>query len=694
MIAFFVLAGQSNLDQWFHANDGAALDAFKDTFLALNPEYTDVQFFDAARGGSAILSGSATEYADRRAADDPELYARISENYWYDETTGTAGPNLTLFTDRIEAEVASGTQFLGVIWAQGEADTAYVGTSGTEDYAEGLAYVLDALMQASGAEQTYIQALGDRAFYSESLHGGTDAIRAAQQEIADSSDVIKLASTIFDLNLRDSVHLTDADYMEAARRMAVAISTGETAPDVGETILLNPTTLLIQLDLATSQSILGGFTLNGFTLTDDGTEVEIAAATMTDAGLLRIETSVDLITPTLSYASATISSTMVAGDYIFAQGPNGTTAILPFTVTLSDPRHSVTEIDGGLRIDGTALSETLTGLSGNDLIAGDAGHDMLDGGWGNDTLSGGDGKDTFVMGEDGSHDVVLDFDVSRDAIGLMGASADGVTFSADDAGLLVTTADGQSMWLSGLGTGDAGKIIFHILGTDGSNTLLGHDGGDRIFAHGGDDRIDSGAGTDRITTGEGADTILFGTGYGLNVVYDFDLTEDSIELTDLLGSDLTFLQYKHTDLEIKTEAGDRLVLRNIDLADAGLVTIIDAPPTHGVLMGTEGRDTLQGTALDELFIPLGDTDRLYGGLGSDVFDFREGYDLNVIYDFEDGIDRILIDAAVFDTLTILAYKDTDAEIRLASGDRLVLRDVDFNAIDADDFIFDLPEAFA
>ena len=286
------------------------------------------------------------------------------------------------------------------------------------------------------------------------------------------------------------------------------------------------------------------------------------------------------------------------------------------------------------------------------------------------------------------------FFTARDAIGLMGGSADGVTFTADDAGLLVTTADGQNMWLSGLGTGDAGKIIFHTLGTDGSNTLLGHDGGDRIFAHGGDDRIDSGAGTDRITTGEGADTILFGTGYGLNVVYDFDLTEDSIELTDLLGSDLTFLQYKHTDLEIKTEAGDRLVLRNIDLADAGLVTIIDAPTTHGVLMGTEGRDTLQGTALDELFIPLGDTDRLYGGLGSDVFDFREGYDLNVIYDFEDGIDRILIDAAVFDTLTILAYKDTDAEIRLASGDRLVLRDVDFNAIDADDFIFDLPEAFA
>ena len=51
MIASFVLAGQSNIDQWFHAGDGAALAAFEETFLALNPQYTSVEFFDASRGG-------------------------------------------------------------------------------------------------------------------------------------------------------------------------------------------------------------------------------------------------------------------------------------------------------------------------------------------------------------------------------------------------------------------------------------------------------------------------------------------------------------------------------------------------------------------------------------------------------------------------------------------------------------------
>ncbi len=141
MIAHFVLAGQSNVDQWFHADDGAVLDAFKETFLAFNPQYTDVQFFDAARGGSALLSGSASQYAVVRAPDDPELFNRISQNYWYDEGTGDAGPNLALFSDRLKSAVNSGVEFLGIIWAQGEADTTYVGANGAGDYTTGLQFV-------------------------------------------------------------------------------------------------------------------------------------------------------------------------------------------------------------------------------------------------------------------------------------------------------------------------------------------------------------------------------------------------------------------------------------------------------------------------------------------------------------------------------------------------------------------------
>ncbi|WIY27427.1 hypothetical protein [Parasedimentitalea psychrophila] len=115
MIASFVLAGQSNIDPWIHAGGGAALKSFEDAYISLNPQFTGVAFFDAARGGSAILQGSAFDYAAARAGDDPDLYGRISQNYWYDETNDEAGPNLVSFVQSLEDEVASGTQFQAII---------------------------------------------------------------------------------------------------------------------------------------------------------------------------------------------------------------------------------------------------------------------------------------------------------------------------------------------------------------------------------------------------------------------------------------------------------------------------------------------------------------------------------------------------------------------------------------------------
>jgi Ca2+-binding RTX toxin-like protein len=694
MIAHFILAGQSNVDQWFHSDGGAPLEAFKQTFLALNPQYTDVQFFDAARGGSAILGGSALQYADARASEDADLHERISQNYWYDESTGTAGPNLTLFAERLEAEVASGTEFLGIIWAQGEADTTYVDGTTAEEYTEGLAYVLDQLMEASGAEHTYIQALGDRSFYSEDLHGGTDEIRAAQQELADGSDRISIATTIFDLALRDSVHLTDADYVIAAQRMAVAISTGETSAAVGETVLLDENTILVQFTLATSQSFTSTFGLGGFTLSENGAEIEIVSAHMTSTGLLRIETEQAVVAPTVSYGSALDSLTMQQEDYIYISGANGSAPILPFELVLSAPRLDTQDILGGLQIEGSHLSETLTGLSGDDILIGNAGHDTLNGGWGSDQLYGGEGSDVFVLGGDGALDTVHDFDLGADAIGLLGMSQAGVSFQAwGDGDLEVAMPDGSRVLLKNVGLEDAGSIRFYTLGTDASNKILGHEGDDRVFAGGGDDIIDTGAGYDRITTGEGADIVAFGTGYGTNIVYDFDIALDSIELTNLQAASLTYKQYNGTDLELRTESGDRLILRDVAASDIGLLNIADAPPTTGIITGTEGNDVLRGTALDELFTASGGTDRLYGGGGRDVFEFREGSGLNIVYDFEDGRDVILIDAPDFETLAILAYKGSDAEIRLDSGDRLVLRDIDPSLINADDFVFSVPEDF-
>ncbi|EPX80952.1 sialate O-acetylesterase [Litoreibacter arenae] len=694
MIAHFVLAGQSNIDQWFHVDDGSALKAFKEAFLALNPRYTDVQLFDAARGGSALLSGSASQYAGVRAPGDVDLFERISQNYWYDETNGEAGPNLSLFQSRIEAATATGVEFLGVIWAQGEADTTYVGENGGDEYTEALAFVLEKLADASNTPNIYIQALGDRAFYSERLHGGTNAIRDAQQFVAESSDTIMLATTTFDLELRDSVHLTAEAYEAAATRMAVAISTGEVSPAVDHAILSDPNTILIQLRLMQDQRFSGAFDLGGFSLIENGEEIQIASATITPSGLLRVETFTELSNPVISYGAVNKSVTMQTDDFIYVTGPNGIVPILPFELEVAPPSLDTAEIDGRLYVQGGVFNDLVIGLSGDDYLYGNAGDDILIGGWGRDRLYGGAGSDTFVLSADSCTDIVYDFDITEDAIGLQGYSQAEITFRPyGDRDLDIRTLDGQRIVLRNVSYESADDIRFNMLGTDASNELVGSAKDDQIYAYGGDDWINSGAGYDQITVGTGSDTVSFGTGFDTNIVHDFDVENDTILLTDFFVTSLTVAQSEGGDLELRSPDGDLLILSGIALADLDLVNIIDARPEIAIVSGTDNNDVLRGSAANDLINGYGGTDRLYGEGGSDVFVFDTGSGLNIVYDFVQGQDRILVDGQNFESLTITAYKATDAEIRLDSGDRLVLRDVDHSTVSADDFVFSVPDEF-
>ncbi len=694
MIAHFILAGQSNMDQWFHAGDGAALTAFTETFLALNPEYTEVQFFDAARGGSAMLEAAAFDYAQSRAPDDPVLFERIAQNYWYDETTGTAGPTLVGFLEDIQTAVDAGTEFLGIIWAQGEADTTYVAENGVEDYAEGLQFVLDELLQVSGAPQVYIQALGDRSFYSADLHGGSAAIRDAQQDIADQSTAITVATTIFDLDLRDSVHLTTEAYETAAIRMAIAISTGETSPDIGEAILVDPNTILIQIDLARDQRFAGDIDPGGFSIIENGEAVQISHLEISTSGLLRIQTLVALSNPTVAYGAVEQSTTMQAGDYIFVTGPNGSVPVLPFHLPLTAPILATTQLANGLRIEGSAAGETITGLSGDDYLFGHDGGDVLIGGWGRDRLYGGSGSDTFVLSPDKSTDIVYDFNLGEDAIGLVGLSRDDVNFRPyGENDLDIRTADGQRIVLRNVSFEARDDVRFSMLGTLNADDMQGGAGDDFIFAGDGNDDVHSGAGDDWISLGFGADTVSFGSGSGTNTVVDFDVTQDTVALLDIGVASLSVSETMAGDLALQTPGGDRLVLQGVSLSDFGAIAFDDLRPAVGFLTGTESNDILRGSAINDYIDSFGGTDRLYGGGGHDVFVFGAGSGLNVIYDFTEGQDRILIEDQTFDDLTLMSYNAKDAEIRLESGDRLVLRNVDFTTLDADDFIVAIPAEF-
>ncbi|MGF1482173.1 MAG: ScyD/ScyE family protein [Cyanophyceae cyanobacterium] len=91
-------------------------------------------------------------------------------------------------------------------------------------------------------------------------------------------------------------------------------------------------------------------------------------------------------------------------------------------------------ISGGFgddRIGGKGGNDELLGDEGNDQLWGDDGDDVLRGGSGDDILtgddhSGGQGRDTFVLAAGEGTDLITDFEVGTDLIGL----ADGLSFGS------------------------------------------------------------------------------------------------------------------------------------------------------------------------------------------------------------------------------------------------------------------------
>ncbi|MEO0770411.1 MAG: hypothetical protein AAFY72_13455, partial [Cyanobacteria bacterium J06649_4] len=117
-------------------------------------------------------------------------------------------------------------------------------------------------------------------------------------------------------------------------------------------------------------------------------------------------------------------------------------------------------LDGGSgkdRILGGDGRDVLLGESGNDTLLGGDGDDVLMGVTGKDTLIGGAGSDTFVFGTGDGTDVVRDFEVDTDKIGLVAGE---LTF----ADLTITQKGGSTV----LGVASSGESLAILSGVQAS----------------------------------------------------------------------------------------------------------------------------------------------------------------------------------------------------------------------------------
>ena len=217
-------------------------------------------------------------------------------------------------------------------------------------------------------------------------------------------------------------------------------------------------------------------------------------------------------------------------------------------------------------IDGSDHDDVITGGSGNDWVVGYLGDDRINGGrgddllfgdgfsydgGGNDWINGGPGDDTLesgigddiLIGGSGIDRTTLDF----------GANPSAVTFTFDGRHTVVETALGTKTLI--------GIEEVDILGSPNDDVLVGGAYDDFIGGYGGNDTITGGSGNDLLSgdlDSVEADTFVFGLDSGDDVISDFQLGTDTLELVG--GQTISTLQPQETDTLVLFGDGSSVLL--------------------------------------------------------------------------------------------------------------------------------------
>ncbi|MEO1197806.1 MAG: carbohydrate-binding domain-containing protein [Pseudomonadota bacterium] len=381
------------------------------------------------------------------------------------------------------------------------------------------------------------------------------------------------------------------------------------------------------------------------------------------------------------------------GDGLFAKLFDDTETM---TVNLSDAPKA-------------GMNDTLSGGDGDDEIHGQGGSDYVLGGAGNDTLTG-DAAGTVIVVEahsrgywstvevwvDGTkidtlglnestneYTIILDADIDGDSIKFVqtdihynddyyqdGPGEPSVFQKRDFTNVAVIdnlSIDGQILrTLSiALGPSDIGSqtVPGFAKTFDMKDLALGF----------GEDTIDGGAGDDVLAGGALGDTFRFVGEHGSDIIEDFEVGIDTIEL-DLEDPSSLTVTNNGTDTTISHSNGSILVK---GVTWSGV-------PSDGSLQvmkrGTGSDDTLSGETYGETFDAGAGDDVLTGGGGANIYRFQIGDGQDTITDFDVSKDSIDLGELTKSDYSVVQV-GSDTEVRYGpGGDVVTLQGVSANSL--------------
>ena len=202
-----------------------------------------------------------------------------------------------------------------------------------------------------------------------------------------------------------------------------------------------------------------------------------------------------------------VGNDTIAGDEISVNG------LEDDTTTIKDDNDNIFGNDGNDSLLGGSGNDTIDGGLKSDEIFGEDGSDSLLGGNGNDTLNGGLGEDI-----------------------LRGHDDDDLLFGGRGADLLWGLEGNDSLQGNvGEDTLKGGNGADFLFGQDGDDELNGDPGDDYLGGGTGSDTLDSGAGNDTLFGEAEADRFVFNLNSGNDLVEDFIVGEDIIEISSKYG---------------------------------------------------------------------------------------------------------------------------------------------------------------
>ena len=363
-------------------------------------------------------------------------------------------------------------------------------------------------------------------------------------------------------------------------------------------------------------------------------------------------------------------------------------------------------LGGSDTIKGGDGDDTLDGGAGGDKLEGDAGTDTASYASASDgvtvDLSGGNGSTGDARGD--TYDSIEKYEGSEfDDTFIAGKSEDDIDGNAHkghgDTVSYIKSDKGVTVDLSSPDQGDEGEGyekgdmlngIENIIGSNHDDTLTALSIGSIITSGRGNDTLNGGDGDDILNGGRGVDvfnggpvdgggmdTFVFAPGDGGDdEINGFTAGDgdghDQIDLSAFKSiasmDDLTISQLG-SDAEIDLPNGGEIRLNEVDkdglTADNFIFYTKKISGTQGdhfnneingssgdnALYGEQGNDTINGGRGDDEIYGGEDNDTINGGAGddwldggpgADIFVFESGGGNDVIMDFEDGVDKIVL----------------------------------------------------